>query len=78
MSDIRTINGECIACGVCEPVCEHDAIHAGETEDDPYSIDAAACTGCADCEPQCPFNAIVPANQETVSLADQLRAALAG
>jgi len=50
------INGECIACGACEPECPTNAIIEGEI----YKIDPEKCIECGVCADVCPVTAISP------------------
>lgn len=49
------INEECIACGVCEPDCDSQAI---SREGDSYIINGYACTECGNCEEVCPTDGV--------------------
>jgi ferredoxin len=53
----RKITDNCIACGTCVTVCEHNCI----TEGDIYVIDENLCIGCGECQDNCPAEAIVEA-----------------
>ena len=56
----RTINEDCISCGLCEPDCPQTAITAGDSI---YIIDPAKCNECeglpeAKCMSVCPVDCI--------------------
>ncbi len=46
----------CIACGMCERTCQHDAVHV---VDNLAIIDPAKCVGCGDCAVKCPKKSIL-------------------
>ncbi len=48
--------GGCIACGLCEKNCPHDAIHV---IDNLAVIDYEKCTSCGICVQKCPTNVII-------------------
>lgn len=45
----------CIACGLCQKVCPHDAIHV---VDNLAEVDYSKCTGCGTCVAKCPVKVI--------------------
>lgn len=45
----------CIACGICERICEYDSIHV---KDNIAYIDYSKCTGCGKCVEKCPSKII--------------------
>jgi heterodisulfide reductase subunit A len=54
--DKAHINGDiCIKCGLCDDVCNYDAI---DTEKDPFEVMPVSCHGCGMCAGVCPTNAI--------------------
>lgn len=59
------ITEDCIACGLCEPVCENRAISLA-SEGDVYVINPDLCTQCvgfyetSQCAETCPWEACVP------------------
>lgn len=46
--------GGCTLCGVCEEVCQENAVHV----DDQPRFDMSRCVGCGDCQKNCPVEAI--------------------
>lgn len=49
------IQGKCTSCGLCEGICQFDAINHVS---DKYMIDELSCEGCGACLDVCDFNAI--------------------
>ncbi|MFC2078308.1 NADH-ubiquinone oxidoreductase-F iron-sulfur binding region domain-containing protein, partial [Candidatus Bipolaricaulota bacterium] len=52
----RIVEAECLLCGLCQDVCEDDAVREGR---DQYRIDPDLCVGCGKCKAICPAEAIV-------------------
>ena len=52
----RIVEAECLLCGLCQDVCEEDAVRESR---DRYRIDPALCIGCGKCHAICPAEAIV-------------------
>jgi NADH:ubiquinone oxidoreductase subunit F (NADH-binding)/(2Fe-2S) ferredoxin/Pyruvate/2-oxoacid:ferredoxin oxidoreductase delta subunit len=52
----RIVEAECLLCGLCQDVCEDDAVRESR---DRYTIDAQLCIGCGKCHAICPAEAIV-------------------
>ena len=48
---------ECTGCGVCEDVCQHEAIRMTRAMAYPESA-PGKCVGCMVCVQECPFRAI--------------------
>lgn len=49
------ITEECIACGICQPDCDSNAISPNGKI---YKIDGYLCTECGNCEEVCPVDAV--------------------
>lgn len=54
-----TINGGCVACGICEAACPENCISHDET----YRIDPTGCIECGRCFERCPQDAIDKPNR---------------
>jgi len=52
----RIVEEECMLCGLCQDVCEDDAVRESREH---YAIDAELCIGCGKCYAVCPAEAIV-------------------
>lgn len=50
----RTIDNDCINCGICEEMCPVKAISMGEVH---REVDEEKCIDCYVCEIECPVNA---------------------
>lgn len=50
----RTIDNDCINCGICEKMCPVHAIAKGEVH---REVDEEKCIDCYVCEIECPVNA---------------------
>lgn len=53
--DTYFVREDCINCGTCYDVCEHDAVIQGLLT---HLIDPDICIGCGICQPQCPVDMI--------------------
>lgn len=53
----------CTACGICEEVCPHGAIHVSYVA----NIDRDRCVGCGVCVENCPVGAIHLAGEASAS-----------
>ncbi len=66
----RIVNEACILCGMCEEVCEKEAVVSERRR---YYIDEANCNGCGTCLRVCPVGCILyrgqPVSAETVGTA---------
>ncbi len=63
-----SVNPEiCVGCGLCEQLCECNAINVTETSGggNPRIIDPLRCTGGGTCSASCPYNAITLNNNST-------------
>ncbi len=52
----RIVEAECLLCGLCQDVCEDDAVRESRAQ---YRIDPELCIGCGKCKAICPAEAIV-------------------
>ena len=50
----RTIDNDCINCGICAKMCPVKAISMGEVH---HEVDEEKCIDCYVCEIECPVNA---------------------
>lgn len=60
--DVRELcNKGCIACGICQKICEAGAI---TVVDNLATIDYSKCTGCGKCAEKCPRKCILPLEEK--------------
>jgi NADH:ubiquinone oxidoreductase subunit F (NADH-binding)/(2Fe-2S) ferredoxin/Pyruvate/2-oxoacid:ferredoxin oxidoreductase delta subunit len=52
----RIVEAECLLCGLCQDVCEEDAVRESREH---YRIDPELCIGCGKCSAICPAEAII-------------------
>jgi len=57
----RIVEAECLLCGLCQDVCEEDAVRESREH---YRIDPDLCVGCGKCKAVCPAEAIVLETEE--------------
>ncbi len=80
---IAAVNDElCDGCGICEPVCEYNAIEIVEVEGDPEKmraeINEGLCKGCGGCVAACPAGAMEQKGFKTDQMIAVINAALEG
>ena len=68
----------CRACGTCETVCEHEAIHVGQVDDRLMAlVEPLLCQGCGTCVGRCPSGAISAGYSTDEQISAMLEALLA-